>query len=230
MDLESTDYFNGMLRFNPWLLIVNGILIIQFFLSWYYSAKKTGWTIDFWRITLFLSYFLTFLLMYPFASAKMNGLVIGTRNLEFARQSITIAYLLSLVGYGSIFIGGFMFTRYKYKSPIYGLFIRPVKVTVGVLFEKIVINRRISKYVAYFYFVALALVLFFAYKGGKGNDPRAFYGENNQYLFIFNFVNSLSGIVSAFLLARIFQFNKLIDKIFFGLFIVSTLFIGSRVV
>ena len=217
-----------MLRFNPWLFVVNAILIIQFFLSWYYSAKKTGWTIDFWRVTLFLSYFLTFLLMYPFASAKMNALVIGTRNLEFARKSITIAYLLSLVGYCSIFVGGFMFTHYKFKSPIYGIFIRPVKSTIGVLFEKIVINRRISKYLTYFYFISLAMVLFFAYLAGKGNDPRSFYGENNQYLFIFNFVNSLSGIVSAFLVARIFQFNKLIDKIFFVLFIIATLFIGSR--
>lgn len=184
--------------------------------------------IDFWHLTLFLSYFVTFLLMYPFASATINGLVIGNHNIDLAKQSITIAYIISLTGYLSIFAGSAIFKQYHYRSLIYAAFIRPVKQTAGRLFEKVVVNTRVSRFVAYFYFLALLLALLVAIQGGMGNDPRGFYAQNNQYQFLFNFVNALSGIVSTFLIIRIFQFNKLTDKLLFGLFIILTVFIGSR--
>ncbi|MGY3211543.1 O-antigen polymerase [Mucilaginibacter sp. HD30] len=226
--MEYHDYLNGMLRINNWLLLINSILIVHFFVSWYLSSLKTGWTIDFWHVTLFLSYFVTFLLMYPFASANLNALVIGNRNLQFAQQSITLAYCISLVGYFSIFVGGTVFKYYNNNTLIYGFLIRPVKITLGSLYKDISINRKTSRFVTFFYFLALFAALLFAYRGGKLNDPRGYYAHNNQFLFLFNFVNSLSGIVSGFLIARIFQFNKVIDKLLFALFIAATLFIGSR--
>ena len=226
--MDYHDYLNGMLRINPWMLIINGVLIVHFFVSWHLSALKTGWTIDFWHASLFLSYFLTFLLMFPFASANLNALVIGNRNLEFAKRSITTAYLISLTGYLSIFVGGAIFNYYKFNTLIYGVLIKPVKATLGSLYKQISINRKTSRLVAFFYFMALGIALLFAFRGGKLNDPRGYYAQNNQFLFLFNFVNSLSGIVSGFLIARIFQFNKAVDKMLFALFIAATLFIGSR--
>jgi oligosaccharide repeat unit polymerase len=166
--------------------------------------------------------------MYPFASANLNALVIGNHNLDLAKRSITVAYLISLVGYLSIFAGGAIFNQYHYNSVIYALFIRPVKQTIGKVFEKVVINKRASRFAAYFYFIALALALFVAFEGGKGNDPRGFYAHNTQYQFLYNFVNSLSGLVSTFLIIRIFQFNHRTDKLLFAIFIVFTVFIGSR--
>jgi oligosaccharide repeat unit polymerase len=223
-----SDHLNGILRFDPWLLALNVALIFHFFISWYFSAKKTGWIIDFWHVSLFLTYFVTCLLLYPFATAKMNSLVIGSRNLEFAKKSITMAYLLSLIGYLSIFTGGAIFKYYNYRSPIYTVFLRPIKMTLGETFKAIVSNRMVSRFVCYFYFFALAIALFFAYKGGMGNNPRGFYALNEQYRFLYNFVNALSGIVSGLLVARIFQFNHRIDKFLFVLFIIVTVFIGSR--
>jgi oligosaccharide repeat unit polymerase len=204
------------------------VLIFHFFISWYISSKKTGWTIDFWHVSLFFSYFLTCLLMYPFASAKMNALVIGGHNLEFAKASITMAYLISLVGYLAIFCGGAIFRFYNYRSPIYGIFIRPVRLSIGHLFKQIVVNRKVSRFVTWFYFFALFVTLAFAFKGGKLNDPRGYYAHNDQFRFLFNFVNSLSGIVGGLLVARVFQFNLRGDKILFVMFILATVFIGSR--
>jgi oligosaccharide repeat unit polymerase len=226
--MDYHDYLGGALRFNSWLLFIDIFLIIHFFFSWYLSSKKTGWTIDFWHVVLFLSYFLPFLLMYPFATAKLNMLVIGGRNLEFAKKAIDAGFIISLVGFLSIFVGGAIFNHYHTKSPIYGLLIRPFKLTYGKLYRKIVVNRHVNYFVCFFYFLSLFLVLFVAFKGGKLNDPRGYYTHNNQFLFLFNFVNALSGILSGLLTVRIFQFNRRADKFLFFLFIAATLFIGSR--
>jgi oligosaccharide repeat unit polymerase len=226
--MDYFDYLGGALRINPWFFAIDLILIVHFFVSWYISSKKTGWTIDFWHVTLFLTYFLTFLLMYPFATARLNILVIGSHNLEFAKKAIDQAFIITLIGFLSIFAGGAVFRHYRFKSPIYALFMRPIKLTLGQVFQKIVINRKVSRFACAFYFLCLSLALLAAFKGGKLNDPRGYFSHNNQYQFLFNFVNSLSGIVSSLLLARIFQFNKSFDKVLFLLFVAATIFIGSR--
>lgn len=226
--MDYSEYFGGILRFNTLFLCINTALIIQFFFSWYLSYKRTGWTIDFWHVTLFLSYFVTFLLMYPFSTARLNMEVIGPHNLNIARKAINGAYIISLIGYLSIFAGGAIFRYYKYNTPIYQFLIKPVKSTMGELFGKIVVNRRVTRLVSFSYFLGLAFCLFLAFKAGMLNDPRGFYAKNGQIRFIFNFVNSLSGIVSGFLLTRIWQFNKRSDKLLFVLFIMFTVMIGSR--
>lgn len=226
--MDYSEYFDGALRFNTLFMCINVLLIIIFFYSWRRSYKRTGWTIDFWHVTLFLNYFLTFLLMYPFSTAQLNALVISERNLMIVRRAIDSAYVISLTGYMSIFLGGAIFRYYGQATPIYWFLIRPVRHTIGELYSRLVINRKVARTVFLFYFGALLTSLFFAYRAGMLNDPRGFYAQNEQVRFLFNFVNSLSGIVSSFLVVRIMQFNLRSDKLLLVLFLLVTVFIGSR--
>lgn len=226
--METQEYWSGAVRFDAIPFLINAILVVYFFSSWYVSAKKTGWVVDVWHMSLLFSYFLPFLLMYPFASSSYNFMSVGT-NITAIQRSFNEAYYVSLTGYLSIFVGGIIFRIYHYKTIINTIFIAPVKNTLGTLFEKIVNNKTTVWFLFYIYFVLLAILLAIAYKAGSLNDPRGYFYKNEGIgRAIYNFVQSLSGVVSLTLTARIFQFRKLGDKIYFTIFILGTVFIGSR--
>jgi oligosaccharide repeat unit polymerase len=226
--MEPQEYWLGAVRFEAIPFMINMILIVHFFASWYVSAKKTGWAIDVWYFSLLFSYFLPFLLMYPFASSSYNFMSVGT-NITAIQGSFSEAYYVSLTGYLSVFVGGIIFNIYNYKTVLNTIFVAPVKHTLGFLFEKIVVNKSVTWLLFYIYFVALAILLAIAYKAGSINDPRGyFYKSEGIGRALYNFTASLSGTVSLLLTARIFQFKKLGDKIYFAFFIVGTVFIGSR--
>ncbi|HEX8279641.1 MAG TPA: hypothetical protein VF540_13145, partial [Segetibacter sp.] len=226
--METQEYWSGAVRFDAIPFFINAILIVHFFSSWYVSARKTGWALDVWYLSLFFSYFLPFLLMYPFASSSYNYMSVGT-NITAIQRSINEAYYVSLTGYLSVFVGAIIFKLYNYKSVLNTIFISPLKYTSGYLFEKVVTNKTVTRLLFFIYFVLLAILLSIAYRAGSINDPRAyFYKNEGMGRAIYNFASGLSGAVSLLLTARIFQFRKLGDKVYFSFFIIGTVFIGSR--
>jgi oligosaccharide repeat unit polymerase len=226
--METQEYWSGAVRVDAIPFFINVILIVHFFSSWYVSAQKTGWALDPWHVGLLFSYFLPFLLMYPFASSSENFISVGT-HITAIQKFFSEAYWVSLTGYIAIFVGGMVFKLYHYKTVINTIFVAPVKHTLGFLFEKVVINKTVVWFLFFLYFLLLAILLAIAYKAGYINDPRRyFYLNEGMGRAIYNFTGSLSGIVSLTLMTRIFQFNKIGDKIFFTFFIIGTVFIGSR--
>jgi len=226
--MEIQEYWGGAVRFQAIPFFINAILIVHFFSSWYVSSKKTGWALDPWHVGLLLCYFLPFLLMYPFASSSENFVSVGT-HITAIQRFFSEAYYVSLTGYIAIFAGGIIFKLYHYKTVINTIFIAPIKYTLGTLFEKVVINNTVVWFLFFLYFLLLSILLGMAYRAGSLNDPRRyFYMNEGMGRAIYNFTASLSGIVSLTLTARIFQFNKLGDKIFFAFFLLGTVFIGSR--
>src|SRR4051812_48030332 len=128
--MRDYDLLYGAIRINSFLFIIDGVLVIHFFLSWYLSYKKNGWKIDYWYLTLFLLYFLPFLLMYPFAGSMLNSLAVGD-NITIIQDYVDTAYLINLVGFMSIFFGRFIFNTFKFESIINYIFIFPVKLVIG---------------------------------------------------------------------------------------------------
>jgi oligosaccharide repeat unit polymerase len=143
--------------------------------------------------------------------------------------SINEAYYVSLIGYLSLFLGGAIFNAYNYKTIINAVFIAPVRNSLGFLFEKVVINKTVTRLLFFIYLFALSILLYTAYKAGSINDPRGyFYKYEGIGRALYNFTTTLSGSLSLLLIARIFQFNNFGDKIYFALFLLCTVFIGSR--
>lgn len=53
MKLINIELFDGIIRFNVYLLMLNVFLILCFFASWYLSYRKTGWKVDFYYLSFF---------------------------------------------------------------------------------------------------------------------------------------------------------------------------------
>lgn len=226
--MENYDLFYGIIRVSPVLMTLDIVLIIAFFTSWYLSYKRTGWLIDFWHFALLMSYFFTFLVMYPFASSILNALTIGERNLVLAQRSINASYLITLTGFLSIFVGGTIFRIYSYQHPINWFFMVPMKRSIGYMTEAVIKSKIIPTILVIIYIALLTFVLMLAYRAGMVNNPRGYFMMNEGLRPIFNLTNTISGIASGLVVARIFVFNKRYDKFLFFLLIGVTLFIGSR--
>jgi oligosaccharide repeat unit polymerase len=221
------DLLYGTMRINTFLFIINSILIIHFFLSWYLSYKKTGWKIDYWYLTMFLSYFLPFLLMYPFAGSILNVLAVGN-NITIIQDYVDKAYIINLIGYMAIFLGRFIFNTYKFENIINYVFIFPVKLVITRPFIAIAKSEIASRILYVVYFASIVVILSMAFVAGQFLNPRGYFFENNNINFIYNFALILSIIISLILIARIYEYNKLFDKICFYFYLVISLFIGAR--
>ena len=53
------ELFDGIIRFNPWLLLLNGFVFIWYTVGWYLQYRRTGSYIDYWRFNMFLVFFRT---------------------------------------------------------------------------------------------------------------------------------------------------------------------------
>jgi len=225
--MDYFDYFNGAIRYNTITMVINILLIIQFIISWYISYKRTGWAIDPWNLGLLLSYFFPFLILYPFSSSIFNVVSVGM-HVPAIRGRINDAYYISLLGYMSFFLGSRIFKVFKFSTPIYWMFILPLKSTVGKAYKRVVVNKDVTKIIFIIYCIALSVMLASAFKAGSINNPRAYFYRDEHIRAFYNLTVSLSGIVSGLIIARIFQFNLKSDKIYLGLFMFVNLFIGSR--
>jgi hypothetical protein len=209
------------------MMTIDFLLIFQFFISWYLSYKKTGWAIDLWNLSLLMTYFFPFLILYPFSSSVFNVISVGTHVIAI-KDYINQAYCISLLGYLSFFLGSRIFKIFGFRTPIYWLFIVPLKNTIGEAYRTVILSKDITKIVFFIYCAALAAMLAAAFKAGQFNNPRGYFYQNDSIRAYYNLTVSLSGIVSGIITARIFQFNLRSDKVYLGLFIFVNLFIGSR--
>jgi oligosaccharide repeat unit polymerase len=148
-------------------------------------------------------------------------------NIYMIQETIDIAYYIFLLGYASMYFGRFIFDRFKYKSIVNLVFIRPVKSTLSKYFLLCVSSIYTSTVLFVIYFMSLIAILLFARSMGAV-DVRGIFQANPAIRAFYNFVLILSSVVSLLLISRVFQFNKRFDKICLFLFFVITVFIGAR--
>jgi oligosaccharide repeat unit polymerase len=115
---EYVEFFEGMVRVNIYLLIVSILFFIHFVFSYIFLCYKRGYKIDFWHFNIFIGYLIPFIILYPFASSDFNYISIG--NKIFAIQnSVNTAYLITLVGYLSTYIGLYYHDFFYKKGLMY---------------------------------------------------------------------------------------------------------------
>lgn len=96
--------FNNLIVCNPALLAVDIVAVILFLYSYYKNCYKNNIVIDFWHWILFIPYFITVLLMYPFAASPNNAISLGN-DLLGAECFIDKAFLIHLLGFFSFYMG-----------------------------------------------------------------------------------------------------------------------------
>jgi len=224
--LDRVELFNGVLRFEKITFIVNAILIIHFIYDWYKLYKRTGITLDFWTMSMSLIYLMPFLIMYPFSASYLNVMAVG-ENIILIQQNIEVCYLIFLIGYACMYLGRYLFDRYQNRTLIYTAFIKPFKLTLGRLFISSVSNVYTSTIIFTVYLLALLAILAYA-KSLGAVDVRGVFQADPQIRALYNFVLILSSVISLVLIARVFQYNKRLDKILLFLFFIATAFVGAR--
>ncbi|GAB3983824.1 hypothetical protein GCM10028806_57750 [Spirosoma terrae] len=223
-----TEAFDGILKFNIWLLILDAILIFFFLGQWYIEYKRTGRYIDFWHFNLFLVFFIPVLVMYPFSSSILNiWTVWGLSNLYTIESKVNEAYIITLLGFSGVYIGKF---AYDIKRPIkaFEIIIAFFANTLGRFFLKIAQSQRISRYFACIYiFVLFSFVVFIA-TAGLITNPREFFMLNTKYAPIYTFILSTFDVVFYILSTRVLQYGKRNDLFLFSTLILFGFFLGVR--
>lgn len=98
--------FGGAIAFDPLWGIVDFLLISHFLLSWWRSARRTGWKIDFWYFTLLIGVFQYLLILYPFNASILNTKVICHYQVALM-PCVDFAFAIGVLGYVSLWIGRF---------------------------------------------------------------------------------------------------------------------------
>jgi hypothetical protein len=100
----NIELFNGIMNFNPILMIINSFLILHFIYSYYNYCFKQGFKLDYWHFNIMISFFIPILIMYPFSASIFNSIATGN-NIFYIREYVNYAYIISIVGYISFYIG-----------------------------------------------------------------------------------------------------------------------------
>ncbi|MGC2596033.1 MAG: O-antigen polymerase [Rhabdochlamydiaceae bacterium] len=222
---EQIELFKGALCFTPIWAIVDLLLIIHFFFSWYRSVKKTGWKIDFWYLTLFIATFPSLLFLYPFNASIFNDFY--TLGLQYLiAPNVDFAFSISVLGYLSIWMGRWIFDFTRGKFPFLILF----QLTNPIC--KIVENNMKSKRACLF-FVCMALALGFCilalqFKEGCFFNARGLFLKQPFLRPVFNLAVAIFSIVSSFLALRYIQYKEKKSLLIFCSLLLFTLFFGVR--
>lgn len=225
--MGNFDAFNDVLRFNWVLITLNTILIVHFFSSWYLSYKKTGWKLDYWNFSMLLIYFVPYLLMYPFAGSLLNALAVGS-SITIIQDQVNKAYLISFAGYMCMFLGKRIFDKFYLRNFINYLFILPIKCSVSRIYTSILSHKLTSRLSFFAFTIVFVFILFMAYKAGLILSPRDYFQNDDSIRPMYNFMLVLSSLIAQILIARVFIYNKLSDKIILAIYLVLSLFLGAR--
>jgi hypothetical protein len=221
------DLLDAVMRFNPFWGGVDLLLIFHFFFSWYKSAKKTGWKIDFWYFTLFTGVVQTTLLMYPFSASPLNTVsTIG--QIERIAPFVDKVFLISIVGYCSIWLGRYCFEWTKAGPAFVSLahLILPFSRAI----EANVKSRRAMTFAALAAIVLGFFILALQFSHGYHFNGREFFLQKPWLRPLFNVVISVFPVVISFSALRFLQFKEKSAFYLFCSLLLISLFFGARFV
>lgn len=221
LEIYNQDFFNGAVRFNIYLLVINILLLVHFFSSWAFYCNKEKKLVNYWYFFIFLFFVFPVLMMYPFNASIKNIGAMG-ENYFKVEPFVNYAYFISIIGYISVWIGGMVsskkYNRINNKNYYF----------IDTLIEGAFGTGKAFRYFLTFMFLCMIGFLLFQLYGGYLGDPRSFFMKNNIYRPIFNFLLSAFKLTLVILGILVIQKNKRCDKLFFCFFVATGLFLGTR--
>ncbi len=222
---NKVELFYQSLRFSPFWLGVDLLLIAHLFISWYRSYKRTGWKIDVWYWTLFLTFFVFVLLMYPFNSSVFNRIATGDAY-SLLESYVDKAFVITVMGYLSIWIGRYFYDLMKERAPfaILLLFVRPFE----PILEKNISSRKCVLLLSLTALFLFTVMFVLQVKNGFLFNPRAFFLQEDALRPLYNLTLTIFGFLLSFLVLRCIQFKDRMSKGLLILFLALSLFMGIR--
>ena len=117
--------FGGAILVNPYLFVLDLLLLVHFGWFTHRQYRRTGWKVDFWTIILFIRFVFPVLVMYPFNAAYGNQIAVSVRQ-PYVKNYVDQAYVLTIIGYVTLFVGRWL---YQHTHPHTALkaFLRPLE-------------------------------------------------------------------------------------------------------
>lgn len=222
---EQVGFFDQILCFTPLWGILDLLLIFHFCWSWRRSAVRTGWKIDFWYLTLLVTVFQSILILYPFNASIFNAPFTVGRLPEIL-PFIDQAFLISVLGYISLWTGRYLFDFSKGRFPLITLF--QMAQPFSRLIENNVKSRKGYLFLTFATIMLGLFILAIQLKEGCFFNARGWFLKQHELRPIFNITISIFPIAFAFLALRYIQFKeKSCLKYIFILFLFS-IFFGIR--
>lgn len=223
--LINIELFDGIIRFNIYLLMLNIFLILCFFASWYLSYRKTGWKVDFYYFSFFMAFIPSVFIMYPFNASKFNIISMGAAYCK-VEPFVNLAYLITIVGIIFFILGNILFNTIKTDKLIF-----PIKAICNPI-ERMIRYNINNKFGLRFFSIAfltiLLLFLCFQIHSGYLGDPRSFFMKNIEYRPIGNAILSIYPIIFIFLSLRYMQYKNRLDFILLIALFLLSFCLGTR--
>ena len=212
--------------FSITLYLLDILAIGTFAISYYRNCYSKGYRIDFWHMQLFLACVLPNMLMYPFAGAEGNVLVLG-KDFPAVAAAVPTVFMLTLVGYVAVLAGG---SLWRLRA---GLGVRRAALKVLEFIPRcsmmMMLSRNVLLFQALLCFAMQAGILAVNYsQAGFNFNLRSFGFENPQYRPIIQGISFYSSIIASHCLARYLDRKEKV-LLFCNLGLASgLLFFGSR--
>ncbi len=223
--MTKIELFWGALCFTPIWGILDVFLIFHFFFCWYRSAKKTHWKIDLWYLTLFVAFFPSLLLLYPFNGSIYNVISV----FEFKDKVlpyVDLAFFISMTGYLSVWLGRYLYDYTRGKFPFIVIFhlMRPVCQAL----ENNIKSKRAYLFVVLMSMLFGSVIVAFQFKEGYFFNARGYFLKEPFLRPLFNLTISIFSVAFPFLALRYIQFKEKKCLKFIVVLLVFTIFFGVR--
>jgi len=229
--MESIELLDGIIRVSPMALGIDIVLMIHFLYTYYVHCYKQGFKIDPWHWGLFISYFISTLLMYPLAGSELNSLFIS-QHLQKLQPLVDQAFYITICGYIFTYIGFYYFNFRlpdRNKDIIFLITNTLSRKLITVIYE--IINSKIVIIILSVFLVVITILVTVGaiVKYGLSLNLRNDAMLDEIFRPIFNFVYSSSiPMISSFMLIRYLKYKERILVILYVLILIMTMISGMR--
>ncbi len=222
---EQVAFFSHAVSFTPLLGVLDLLLALHFFAAWYFSAKKTGWKLDFWYLCLGLTFVPSLFLLYPFSASLYN--FPGTLGqIDKIAPFVDQAFLVTAFGYLFVWAGRLSCNSYRgraWMAPLL-LLARPFSRMV----ERNVKSARVFRWLSALSLLLGAAVLAIQFSQGCFFNGRQFFLGSPTFRPFFNSVISIIPIAFTYIALRYAQYREKKGLIVFCTLALFSLFWGVR--
>lgn len=220
---EYIELFNGAIRGRILFLILNLVFIAHFIFFWYKNYRRYGWKMDFWTLITGRYFFVHILFMFPFNGSVYNIYSLGRHELKSLEPFLEVAYLISIAGYFSIYIGRSLFNRKKNHKFLNSIF-NPIALSI----ERNIKNKASIVVLTLISLFLISIVIYFQFKTGNILSPRDFFQGNGAWRPVYNLSLTLFPLVILFKGLRAMQNVNPFKILSIILLVGLSVFLGTR--
>lgn len=220
---SKIEFFDGAIRVNPYIFAIDILLAIHFIYFWYVNYKRWGWKIDFWQLTMIRLFLFPLIILYPFIGSFKNQFYTSPAGFKILDPYLDKAYLLTLTGYISIYIGRYLYNLFR-KRNLLDSFFNPIEKVI----EKNIKNINSVTLINVIALLLFALIIYLQLGENNLFDPRGYFLRDGRIRPLYNLLLIFYPLAIAFTGVRLMNQPSGGRKLYFLFLLILSLFLGTR--